>query len=80
MDVHHLVTMANDIAHFFESELGPEQAHGGIRIHIARYWDPRMRRAIIRHVNGGGGGLNASALQAIRALPPVEHIAGLEAG
>lgn len=80
MDVQHLVTMANDIAAFFESELGPQEAHKGIRLHISRYWDPRMRRAIIGHVNGGGGGLNASALQAIRALPPIGDIAGLRAG
>lgn len=72
MNREHLVTMANDIANFFDSELGAAEAPAGIALHIARYWDPRMRRHILLHVQQGGVGLSASALAAIRTLPPVK--------
>lgn len=72
MDIHHLVDMANDIANFFEGELGKEGAHEGIHLHISRYWDPRMRRAIIRYVQEqGDGDLRPSAAEAVRKLAPV---------
>jgi formate dehydrogenase subunit delta len=72
MDTHHLVNMANDIANFFEGELGKEQAHQGIHLHISRYWDPRMRREIISYVQQqGDGDLLPSAARAIRELAPV---------
>lgn len=72
MDTHHLVLMANDIANFFEGELGKEEAHKGIHLHISRYWDPRMRREIIRYVQQQGDGeLLPSAATAVRELAPV---------
>ena len=69
MNIEHLVTMANDIGNFFDSEMGAVEAPKGIALHISRYWDPRMRGAIIRHVAGGGAGLHASALAAVKLLP-----------
>jgi formate dehydrogenase subunit delta len=70
VDIEHLADMANDIANFFESELGKEEAHKGIHLHISRYWDPRMRRAIIDHVRQhGDGGLRPSVAAAVRGLP-----------
>jgi formate dehydrogenase subunit delta len=62
-----LVMMANQIAGFF--------AHGGeakavpqIANHLKKFWDPRMRRAIIAHVEAGGGGLTPFALKAVQSL------------
>ena len=70
MNIHSLVTMANDIGAFFDSELGAKDAPQGIATHISRYWDPRMRTQIIRHAENGGEGLTPSALAAVRTLPP----------
>jgi len=69
MNIEHLVSMANDIGAFFNGELGPKDAASGIATHISRYWDPRMRTAIIRHAAAGGAGLTPAALAAVRTLP-----------
>ena len=73
MDIDHLVTMANDIGNFFDSEMGPEEAPKAIALHISRYWDPRMRRHILEHSRKGGAGLSPSAAAAIKSLPPVKE-------
>jgi formate dehydrogenase subunit delta len=70
MDVERLVAMANDIAAFFDSEPDKAVAAEGVRFHITRFWDPRMRREIIAHVEGGGAGLTATAEAAVRLLMP----------
>ena len=69
MNIHSLVTMANDISAFFDSELGAADAPQGIASHISRYWDPRMRIQIIQHAAKGGDGLSPSALAAVKTLP-----------
>lgn len=69
MDVPHLVSMANDISAFFDSEVGAEAAPASVALHISRYWDPRMRTQIIAHVKTGGTGLCTSALAAVKTLP-----------
>jgi len=68
VDVERLVAMANDIAAFFDAEGGQAAAAEGVRNHISRYWEPRMRRAIIAHVNKGGEGLVPTAVAAVRKL------------
>jgi formate dehydrogenase subunit delta len=70
MNIHHLVSMANDISNFFNSEVGEQEAHKSVALHIARYWDPRMSEQIIAHAAAGGEGLCKSALDAVRSLPP----------
>lgn len=69
MNVAHLVSMANDIGSFFDGELGPDAAPAGIATHLQRYWDPRMRAAIIAHAAGGGADLSPSVLAAVKTLP-----------
>jgi formate dehydrogenase subunit delta len=69
MNIEHLVSMANDISDFFDGEMGPGKAPPSIAQHISRYWEPRMRSAIIDHAAAGGAGLSASALAAVRSLP-----------
>jgi formate dehydrogenase subunit delta len=71
MDVGHLVTMANDIAAFFDSEQDKAVAVEGVRFHISRFWEQRMRRAIIEHVQKGGTGLSPTARSAIEKLGQV---------
>jgi formate dehydrogenase subunit delta len=70
MNIHHLVSMANDISAFFDSEVGIAEAPKSVALHISRYWDPRMREQIIAHAAGGGEGLKPSALNAVRTLSP----------
>jgi formate dehydrogenase subunit delta len=70
MNIHHLVSMANDISAFFDGEVGAEEAYKSVALHISRYWDPRMRQQIIAHAVAGGDGLCRSALAAVRSLPP----------
>ena len=40
----------------------------GVRFHITRFWDPRMRREIIAHVDAGGAGLTPTARSAVLLL------------
>ncbi len=70
MNIQHLVSMANDISAFFDSEVGVTEAPASVALHITRYWDPRMRSQIIAHATGGGVGLCSSALAAVRSLQP----------
>ena len=70
MNIHHLVSMANDISNFFHGEVGEQDAYKSVALHISRYWDPRMRQQIIAHAATGGEGLCKSALDAVRSLPP----------
>ncbi|MEJ0088056.1 MAG: formate dehydrogenase subunit delta [Pseudomonadota bacterium] len=70
MNIERLVAMANDIAAFFDAEPDKAVAAEGVRFHIARFWDPRMRREIIAHVQAGAEGMSATAVTAIKALSP----------
>jgi formate dehydrogenase subunit delta len=65
MNVQHLVKMANQIGSFFENEPDRQQAVQDIASHIKRFWDPRMRKAIISHIENGGEGLKAIVSEAI---------------
>jgi formate dehydrogenase subunit delta len=62
-----LVSMANQIGTFFLSQRHADPAIG-IADHIRKFWDPRMRQAIISHAAGGGEGLTPAVLQAVRSL------------
>lgn len=72
-NIGHLVSMANDIGDFFVGEVGPAEAPASIALHLQRYWDPRMRAAIIAHATCGGENLSAVALAAVKALPAPPH-------
>jgi formate dehydrogenase subunit delta len=70
MDIHHLVTMANQIAGFFKSSK-PDRAEAvaATAQHLRSVWDPRMRREIIVHLAANGGeGLSEIARDAVRTL------------
>lgn len=68
MNIDHLVRMANDIGNFFKSEPDHALAIDGVAGHIKRFWDPRMRKEIIAHLEGGGDGLSELAREAVRKL------------
>ena len=63
-----LIRMANDIGNFFNAESDKELAANGIKNHIFRSWDPRMRQAIISYNNEDGSKLSDLARQAIAKL------------
>ncbi len=49
-----LVMMANQIASFFET-LPNEDAAAGTAEHINQFWEPRMRRELLRLMDEEGG-------------------------
>ncbi len=72
MHIENLVTMLNQIESFFATEPDHDLAVEGIRLHVQRFWEPRMRRLIIAHVAAGGEGLSPLAVEAIQRLVPVK--------
>ena len=66
MNVERLVAMANQISHFYESLPDRDEALASTASHMRRFWDPRMRLAMLAHVDQGGEGLEPFALEAIR--------------
>jgi len=66
-----LVKMANQIAMFFEAQSGPK-APADVADHLRKFWDPRMRKAIVAYANDGGDGLREVAARAVALLaaPP----------
>jgi formate dehydrogenase subunit delta len=62
-----LIHMANQIGKFFQLQ-GRDKAVPGIAEHIRKFWDPRMRAAILAHVDAGGAGLDPSVRDAIATL------------
>jgi formate dehydrogenase subunit delta len=59
--------MANQIGKFFQNQ-GHDKAVPAIADHIHKFWDPRMRKAIFAHLDGGGAGLDPNVRDAIEAL------------
>ena len=70
MNIERLIAMSNDIAAFFDAEADKALAAEGVRSHLARFWDPRMRREIVAHVQAGGAGMCATAIAAVKVLAP----------
>ncbi|MDM0018869.1 formate dehydrogenase subunit delta [Variovorax saccharolyticus] len=62
-----LVRMANQIGQFFEAMPDRPEALEGVAQHLGKFWEPRMRRALLAHIDGeGGAGLNSMVSEAIR--------------
>lgn len=51
MDIENLVTMANQIGAFYESMPDREKALTDIARHIKNFWEPRMRRELLAHID-----------------------------
>jgi formate dehydrogenase subunit delta len=64
-----LIYMANQIGKFFEAQ-DMDTASTKIAEHITKFWDPRMRRAIVAHLDAGGAGLEPTTRQAVETLRP----------
>lgn len=67
MDTTHLVKMANQIGDFFDAWPDREEAAGEIANHLKKFWAPRMRAELLRHVEERSGeGLKEFVLASIR--------------
>jgi len=64
-----LIYMANQIGKFFKSQ-DMDTASAKIAEHITKFWDPRMRRAIVAHLDAGGVGLDPATRRAVETLRP----------
>jgi formate dehydrogenase subunit delta len=62
-----LIYQANQVATFFRSQKH-DLAIDGVAVHIAKFWDPRMRKMIFDHLKAGGAGLSPLALEALQNL------------
>ena len=62
-----LVYMANQIGAFFKAQ-DADAAPAKIAEHLAKFWDPRMRRAIMAHLDAGGTGLDPPVREALEMV------------
>ena len=70
MDIDNLVKMANQIGRFFEPWPDQAAACAEVANHLRRFWDPRMRNALIDHVgtDAAESGLTPLVAQAVATL------------
>jgi formate dehydrogenase subunit delta len=67
MDPNRLARMINDIAEFFAAYPRAE-AEREIAAHLTRFWEPRMRQALLAHAARGGEDLTPLARAALQRL------------
>jgi formate dehydrogenase subunit delta len=53
MDIHNLVSMANQIGQFFSAYPDRDEALEGIANHIRKFWEPRMRLKLFEGIDAG---------------------------
>lgn len=68
MDTENLVKMVNNIGDFFSAEPDADTGVAGVIDHLKRFWESRMRIAIIQHYENGGAGLSEIARSAVAKL------------
>ena len=66
MDPKTLVHMANRIGEFFHAMPDRQEALQGVATHLRKFWDPRMRRELLAHIDQQAGeGLSEFVLSAL---------------
>ncbi|WP_296230154.1 formate dehydrogenase subunit delta [Pseudomonas sp. UBA4617] len=66
MSVDSLVKMANQIAHYFDSEPDHALAVQGVRNHLQSFWTPAMRRQLLEWIEAHAGeGLDPKVREAL---------------
>ena len=53
MEIDTLIHMANRIGAFFEAQPDRDEGLDGVAEHLRRYWEPRMRRSLLAHIDSG---------------------------
>lgn len=75
-----LAYMANQIGKFFAHQ-PPDQAVDGIADHLLKFWDPRMRRAIVARIDhAGGAGLDPLVMKAVEQVRAHDRLKTAAAG
>jgi formate dehydrogenase subunit delta len=77
VSVDKLVVMANQIGRFFAPQPGGHAVEA-IADHLQKFWDPRMRAAIVAHVAEGGKGLDEPVRLAVRRLKQARGTGSIE--
>jgi formate dehydrogenase subunit delta len=67
MDTEKLAYMANQIGKFFQSQGLTEQV-AGVEDHILKFWDPRMRRALVAALADGSVQLAPNVREAVENI------------
>ena len=62
-----LVYMANQIGKYFATQRH-EDSVAMTADHLKKFWEPRMRTAILAHLDKGGAGLDPMVLKAVQSL------------
>ncbi|KAF1038534.1 MAG: hypothetical protein GAK35_03781 [Herbaspirillum frisingense] len=66
MNTEHLIKMANQIGSFFSTMPDREQAVTDLASHLKRFWEPRMRKAFLAHIEQTQGeGVDPIVLEAV---------------
>jgi len=66
MEADNLLRMANRIGHFFEAMPDRPEALRDTASHVRKFWEPRMRRALLAHMDAHGDeGLTPFVAEAI---------------
>ncbi|WP_321858681.1 formate dehydrogenase subunit delta [Burkholderia cenocepacia] len=73
MDHDHLIDMANQIGAFFESMPDRDEALTGIAEHIRRFWEPRMRRALLAALDDPSSEAGQRAAPIVRDAIAAHH-------
>jgi len=68
METENLVRMANNIAAFFNADPDREAAAAGVADHIRKFWEARMKSAILAYEAKGGEGLDDLVRKALAQL------------
>jgi len=67
MHVDQLIRMVNQMGSFFEAMPDRSEALHDLAQHLKRFWEPRMRRELLAHLDADGAGeLNPVSAEAIR--------------
>jgi formate dehydrogenase subunit delta len=74
MDIHNLVSMANQIGQFFSAYPDQNEAMDGIATHIRKFWEPRMRLKLFQSMDLG----ETNELSALVTKALQQHRANLE--
>lgn len=68
-----LVMMANQIGRFFVPQRDGDPV-AAITDHLKKFWDPRMRAAIVAHLDKGGADLDEPVRLAVRRLKEADAL------
>lgn len=67
MHVDILIRMVNQMGSFFEAMPDREEALHDLAQHVKKFWEPRMRRELLAHLDTAGmDALNPTSAEAIR--------------